>query len=162
MARLYEEFPNINIKYLREIEEYGSDIINSEEYQKQKQCTQHGNTSVYKHCILVTSKCLEMADHNKSLINRRKLCRAALLHDYFKYDWHDYGKQNGLKKLHGIYHPIYAAENAKKEFNISDLEENAIRSHMWPLGFAFPHSKEAWILFWADKNCAFKETYRKI
>lgn len=162
MVDLKKEFPNINPKYLDEIEEYALDIINFEDFIKQKEYIQHGSTSVYEHCILVTCKALEIADQKKFSINRKKLCRAALLHDYFKYDWHIYGKTHSITKLHGFYHPSYAAENAKKDFNIDDLEENAIRSHMWPLGFAFPHSKEAWILTMADKNCALFETYHKI
>ena len=162
MTNLSKEFPNINPKYLEQIEEYGQDIINSEEYQKQKEFMQHGSTSVYAHCIFVASKCMEMADSLNRKVDKKQLCRAALLHDYFKYDWHEYGKENGLHKLHGIYHPTYAAENAINDFGISTKEENAIRSHMWPLGFAFPHSKEAWILFMADKNCALLETCHKI
>ena len=159
MVDLKEEFPEYNSQYLQQIEEYASDIINDERYLMHKKYIQHGSTSIYKHCIMVTCRCLQVAS-KKNDIDKKRLVRASLLHDYFKYDWHIYARENGLHKLHGIYHPTYAAENAIKDFNISKLEENAIRAHMWPLGFAFPKSKEAWILFWADKYCALNETCR--
>lgn len=160
MKSLIDEFPKLESKYLKQIEEYAGDILYSDEYQKNRDYIQHGATSIYEHCIYVTCECLKIAE-NKN-VDKKQLVRAGLLHDYFKYDWHIYGKKNGLHKLHGIYHPSYAAENAKKDFDITKKEENAIRSHMWPLGFDFPHSKEAWILFLADKNCALKETCHKI
>lgn len=158
MINLIEEFPNLNHKYLKQIEEIGFDIINNEEYLKQKEFIQHGNTSIFDHCITVTCKCLQIVEKGKYNVNINKLVRAALLHDYFKYDWHAYAKNNGIHKLHGFYHPGYAAKNASREFNVSKLEENAIKAHMFPLGFAFPRSKEAWILTMADKSCALKET----
>lgn len=158
MKSLIEDYPNLNPKYLKQIEKLASDIINNEEYLKQKDYIQHGNTSIYDHCIIVTCKCLEIVENRKLDVDVKKLVRAALLHDYFKYDWHHYSKKNKLHKLHGYYHPTYASENASKDFGISKLEENAIKSHMFPLGFDFPHSKEAWILTIADKSCALKET----
>ena len=158
MINLTKEFPNLNQKYLKQIEEIGFDIINNEEYLKQKNYIQHGKTSIFEHCITVTCKCLEIVEKGKYSVNTNKLVRAALLHDYFKYDWHIYAKINGIHKLHGFYHPNYAAENASKEFEITELEKNAIKAHMFPLGFTFPRSKEAWILTTADKSCALKET----
>lgn len=149
----------LNKKYIDEINDNASDIILHPEYQKNKEYIQHGKVSIYEHCIMVTIQCLKIADiFNLNFFERRKLIRAALLHDYFKYDWHNYAKENGLNKLHGIYHPGYAAENAKKDFNIDKIEENCIRSHMWPLGFEFPKSKAAWILFMSDKISALSET----
>lgn len=158
MIDLVKQFPKLNPIYLKQVEEYGLDILEHKEYLKNKEYIQHGKVSIYEHCVMVATIALEIANNTKPLVNKEKLCRAALLHDYFKYDWHKYAKENGIHKLHGFYHPRYAAINAKKDFNISKLESDAIKSHMWPLGFDFPNSKEAWILFLADKKCALKET----
>lgn len=163
MTNLINEFPHLNPKYLKELEGYASDILGFEDYLKHKKYLQHGTVSVYEHCISVACKSLEWADKNKHSLDRRQLTRAALLHDYFKYDWHTYAKENKMHKLHGLHHPRIAAEYAENDFKTTKLEDNAIRAHMWPLGSAFPKSLEAWIIFFADKNCAFKEalTMRK-
>ena len=158
MIDLTKQFASLNPRYLHMIEKYGQDILQYDDFLKNKEYFQHGKVSIYNHCIMVTCIALEIAEKSKHLINTKALCRSALLHDYFKYDWHNYAKENGIHKLHGFYHPRIAAENAKKDFNISPLEENIIKSHMWPLGFDFPASKEAWILLLADKKCALKET----
>ncbi len=155
---LENEFPFLNHDYLKELESYASDILNFEDYIKHKNYRQHGCVSVYEHCIFVACKSLQMADLYKLSIDRKQLVRAALLHDYFKYDWHNYARENGVHRLHGVHHPRIAAENANKDFSITTLEDNAIRAHMWPLGSAFPKSTEAWVIFFADKDCAFKET----
>ena len=157
MIDLISEFPNLNPKYLRLIQEYGKDILENEDYQKNKEYIQHGKVSIYEHSIMVTCIALQMAE-NKENVNIQSLCRSGLLHDYFKYDWHIYARKNGLHKLHGFYHPRYAAQNAKKDFNITELEMDIIKSHMWPLGLDFPKHKEAWILLLADKKCALIET----
>lgn len=160
MIDLTNEFPSLNRKYLKEIEDSCFDIINNDNYQKIKKYKQHGEVSVYEHSIMVACRCLEIADRIKKSINRKELIKAALLHDYFCYDWHVDKDKSGGKK-HAYRHPFIAAENAKKEFGLSKKEENAILSHMWPLGKkSFPKSLEAWILFQADKDSAFKETFK--
>ena len=160
MIDLVKEFPNLNRRYLKEIENTCPEILNSEKYLINKKYMQHGDVSIFEHCILVTCRCLELADRSKKKIDRRKLIKAALLHDYFLYDWHVDKDKSGGKK-HSYRHPHIAADNAKRDFGLDDVEENAIRSHMWPLGNSFPKSKEAWILFEADKDSAFKETFKE-
>lgn len=151
-----EEFPDLNRDYLREIQACAEEIISSPSYRMHQEYRQHKDVSVYEHCIRVACKALEMADRSKEGIDRKSLIKAALLHDYFQYDWHE---KDSSHRLHGLHHPKKAASNAKRDFGLTQKEENAIRSHMWPLGSAFPKSKEAWIIFWADKECAFKETF---
>ena len=55
-----------------------------------------------------------------------------------------------------------AAANARREFGISKLEDRIIRSHMWPLTFfAFPRSREGWILTYIDKKVSWRETLKQ-
>lgn len=160
MVDLVKEFPDLNREYLKEIEDTCFEILNNENYQKTKNYMQHGSVSVYEHSIRVAYRCLKLADERKKPISRKSLIKAALLHDYFCNDWHiDKEKSGGTK--HAYRHPSIAADNAKKEFGLTEKEENAIKSHMWPLGReSLPKSKEAWILFEADKDSAFKETFK--
>ena len=84
------------------------------------------------------------------------MIKAALLHDYFLYDWHD----KDHPKLHGFRHATIAAKNAKRDFGLTKKEYKAIRSHMFPVNLRLPTSREALILTLADKYCAARESIR--
>ncbi|MCD8018619.1 MAG: hypothetical protein LUF92_03280 [Clostridiales bacterium] len=59
--------------------------------------------------------------------------------------------------LHGYRHPMIAADNAKQDYGINDIEENIIKRHMFPLTPIPPKYKEARIVCIADKYCAVLE-----
>lgn len=139
------------------LEEYASDILNSENFQKTKKHIQHGNMTVYEHCVNVAKTSLRLQHSLKIRCNERDLIRGALLHDYFLYDWHIKDKDNS-HALHGFYHPGIALNNAKKEYELTQCQEDIIRKHMWPLTVIPPTCKEAWIVTAADKYCSFMET----
>ena len=84
--------------------------------------------------------------------------RAGILHDYVTYDWH---VPDPSHRLHGFRHPGFAVTNSRKITELSALEENMIRRHMWPLTVVPPKYKEAWALTLVDKVLATRETLRK-
>ena len=51
-------------------------------------------------------------------------------------------------------HPNIAYINALNEFKLNEKEENAIKSHMFPLGKELPKYKESWVLTGVDKGVA--------
>ena len=160
MVDLTSEFTDLNPKYLKEIEETCNAILNDERYKQNKKYMQHGDVSVYEHSVRVACRCLEIADNFKAKVDRPKLIKVALLHDYFLYDWHIDKDKSGGKK-HAWRHPFIASVNASKDFGLDPKEKNAILAHMWPLGKkSMPKSREAWILFMADKDSAFRETFK--
>lgn len=123
-----------------------------------KKYIQHGRVTTWQHGLSVARESFLLARrlHLKN-IEERQLVRAAFLHDYFLYDWHEQGDS-----FHGFHHPDIAAENAARDFDISDREENIIRSHMWPLTFRhLPKSREAVIVSVADKIVSLRETLRE-
>ena len=81
-----------------------------------------------------------------------------ILHDYVTYDWH---VPDPSHRLHGFRHPGFAVTNSRKITELSALEENMIRRHMWPLTVVPPKYKEAWALTLVDKVLATRETLRK-
>jgi uncharacterized protein len=118
-----------------------------------KNFIQHGKTSVYEHSLYVAQISFKLSTfwHIK---DKESLIRAALLQDFFLYDWHDEWNLD-----HGFTHPRAAAENAVKYFNISDKEYSLIRTHMWPFTlFHPPIHKEGWIICFADKISSLTET----
>ena len=91
--------------------------------------------------------------------------RAALLHDFFGYDWH--GERfrrylshfSGIRRIthmHGFIHGHIAADRARHMFGLSARECEAIARHMFPLA-AMPRTRIAWIVTLADKAVASKE-----
>lgn len=144
-----------NIDYIELIKYYGSDILKSENMQKEKVFIQHGDVSVYEHSISVALECLKIANNLQIPIDIKSLVRGALLHDYFLYDWHE---KDDSHKWHGFRHAKTALENAKKEYILSEIEENMIICHMFPLNIRIPKYRESIILCIADKFVATKET----
>ena len=101
---------------------------------------QHGNTSCLLHCIAVAYYCYRLAERFKALKgHENELVRGALLHDYFLYDWHIPDEN---RPLHGRYHPSAALKNAEEDFELSDMERDIIKKHMFPLTLTPPAYNE--------------------
>ncbi len=132
-------------------------IAGDERARRMVQYIQHGDKSTYDHCLSVAYTAFLMNRRLHIGADEESLVKAALLHDYFLYDWHTKGDH-----LHGYHHPEIAGENAKKDFDISDKEKMMIETHMWPLTLLhMPRSREAWILTAADKICSTKEVFHR-
>jgi uncharacterized protein len=141
--------------------EYAKDIMESAEFSASKQFIQHGTITVYAHSVNVASLSFSMACTLKKGrlgkdLDLRSLVRAALLHDFFLYDWHTPEK---MWSLHGWTHPVTAARNAGQMFGASEKEYSLIRTHMWPYTlFHPPQHAEGWLICLADKICSAHET----
>lgn len=134
------------------------DILYHDVYMQSHQYIHHSSISCRDHTLFVAYTCYQL---NKRLgLEESSLLKSALLHDLYLYDWHvGHPDSKGPIKLHGLFHPEKAVQNAKKHFSLSPVEENAILSHMWPLTlFTPPKSKVAWVLCFVDKYCAIVET----
>ncbi len=118
---------------------------------------QHGTTSTLLHCIAVAYEANLLAIRfGLSDARRKEVVRAALLHDYYLYDWHD---GEGWHRFHGLRHGRFAAANARADYpDLTPDEENAIRRHMFPLTPIPPTSAVGWVVTLADKKCAAYET----
>ena len=141
------------------IRQYGGDILASPGLQKEKALVQHGDVSVYEHSLFVTERCVAMAKHWPGKVDMRRLVRGALLHDYFLYDWHE---DDDSHRLHGFTHAGRALRNAKRDFDISEIEEDMIGCHMFPLNLRLPKTTEGRILCLVDKMCATYETAQSL
>lgn len=146
---------------MKELEAMLGDLPNDLRVLSMKDYVQHGCVSTYDHSRRVAECSLLLARRLRIRCQERKMVHAAMLHDFYLYDWHCPGKDVGL---HGFTHPKFASINARKHFRVSRHERQIIESHMWPLTlFAIPRSREAWLVCMADKYCSTVETvlYRK-
>ena len=139
----------------KSIYDYGWDILSSEQIKAEKNFMQHGNISVYEHSLNVAYLSLYIARRMNICVNERAIVRGALLHDYFLYDWHVKCAEN---KKHGFSHARRALMNARRDFSLSEVEEDIIRKHMFPLNIAPPKYRESVIVCFADKIVATAET----
>ena len=141
------------------IRKYGSDILESESFQREKDYIQHGTTSTYAHSLCVACMSVWLAvrkRHKRNKVDMKSVVRGTLLHDYFLYDWHE---KNEYHNLHGYTHAKRAMENARRDFSITAKEAEIIYCHMFPLNISrVPHSREARIVCVADKMVAGSET----
>ncbi len=134
-----------------EFEEAISEVIVNEEVRSMTGFNHHSHTNCFKHS-------LHVAYYNYKIckffgLDAKAAARAGMLHDLFLYDWHK--KRVRLNNsLHGFSHPYTALYNAKKNFELSDKEEDIIEKHMFPLTPRFPKYKETVIIILTDKFCS--------
>ena len=127
---------------------YIQDILDNEEVQKLNKHFQHMNTSRLEHSINVAYYTFRICRKFHSM-RTREATRAALLHDFFLYDW-----RTAKLGYHPSVHPRQALLNSKKYFEITEIMEDAIVKHMWPISLNMPHHKEGWVVTMTDKYCA--------
>ena len=139
---------------------HASDILAHPSFKALSRNKQHHNSNTYAHVIHVAVLAIKFARFWHIKVDERALVRAALLHDYYLYDWHD--KEN-RKKKHARRHGKYAADNAERDFGINAKIRSFIENHMWPINFFhFPKGVEGWIIVYADKTATFQELCGKL
>lgn len=130
------------------------DIYDTPEFQSMAGYIQHANINRLQHIMSVAYlSYLNAKERGKDYVSA---ARAAMLHDLFYYDWHVPG--DGTHRLHGYRHPRFALNNAKKLFDLTELEEDIILRHMWPLTIKPPKYAESLIVCLCDKYCANQES----
>lgn len=128
----------------------------TKEAQLMKHFIQHGHISTYDHVLSVTRLSFYLNRRLHLGASDSELVRGAFLHDFFLYDWHN---SQSHERLHGFHHPAVALKNAMQRYHLSPVEQNIIKSHMWPLTlFSIPKCRAALIVCLADKICSSYET----
>ena len=157
LNNLYKRTYNLSLErdeeYFRCVEDY----YFTEEFQSMKPYIQHGSIDRIQHINSVAYMSYRIA--KKLKLDYYKTARGALLHDLFYYDWHD---PDPSHRLHGYFHPGFALNNAralskKNELELTSLEENIIKRHMFPLTVVPPKFKESLLVCLVDKYVATKE-----
>ncbi len=136
----------------KEFNEIIKDIITNEEFNKLQDQVHHSTTR-YNHSLRVAFEVYSKLKDNS--LNYVDATRAALLHDFFFDDDLTSSQNDRLNN-----HPLKALENAKKHFELNELQENIILSHMYPLSYSVPKYKESWVVSLMDKKITFEEFKR--
>ena len=140
----------------QELEAIYQSFLNNEKIQKMKEVSMHRGSNCYIHSFKVAKLAIKRALRHKRG-DLYIILVGSILHDYYLYDWRI--DRDKMKK-HLSSHPYIAAENALKDFGISEEIQKVIKSHMWPVNFTdFPKTKEARIISNADKAIYLKEIF---
>ena len=139
------------------VKKFGSDVLESPDFLREKEFWQHGRTTTYDHSVGVAQTAVWVAKTLNLRVDYDSLVRGCLLHDYYLYDWH---KSDKTHRLHGFRHGKTAKNNAERDFGLNFIEENMIRSHMFPLVLTLPKYKESLLVGLADKLCTISEMIR--
>lgn len=148
-------------------QEMTEDIITHPLFVQLQNCPHHGGeNSLYIHSVDTARCAYRLARRFGMSEDRvRAVTRAALLHDFFGYDWqserhrrfmHRYSGWKRLRHMHAFIHGAHAARRADRLFGLDERQRAAITSHMFPLA-PWPKNSEAWVLTLADKLVASKE-----
>lgn len=135
---------------IRDFYDCVKDLINTEEVQRMRSIHHHPGISCYHHSVFVAYVTFRLA--RKWGMDYVSVTQAALLHDLYLYDPKDRSQYYGNQIFA---HPEAALRNAWVLCgSLSPQQEDAIRTHMWPLAKQMPHCKEAALVNFADKFCA--------
>lgn len=117
-------------------------LLDGSNFEETKKITHHGITR-YEHSMRVAYFSYKITKFFK--LDYKETTEAALLHDFFLDEVND---KNQVAKLRQ--HPKYALENAKKYFELSEKQEDIIKTHMFPVTFTPPKYLESWIVDLVD------------
>lgn len=133
-------------------------IINNKEFDKMNYIRHH-NTTRMDHSLKVSYYSYKIAKSLK--LDYEEVARGGLLHDFYLGRVADEEKVKDKVKLYTISHPVEAVKNSKLHFEVSEKEEDIIRSHMFPVDFKVPKYAESWIVSLVDKGVSTFEFAKK-
>lgn len=126
-------------------------ILENEEFRKLDDIRHHGITRL-NHCMRVAYYSYLITKFLR--LNYVEVTEAALLHDFFT---DELESKNMIVSL--IRHPYIALDNSKKYFNLSIMQEDIIKTHMFPVSLVPPKYIESWIVDIIDDICAIYERF---
>lgn len=135
-------------KYIIEYCKILEDLLNHPKVKEMKKYPHHRNIDTHFHSVYVSYNVFKIS--KKLNLDFKEITRAALLHDFYLYDWHI----TKHEEKHAWYHPKQAVKNTQKYIgNLSEMQKEMILYHMWPLAKT-PRSIGGFILTFCDKHCA--------
>lgn len=121
------------------------DIVDNEKFNKLSTELHHG-LSRYDHSMRV-AKWTYKIGKKCNIKKLNETTRAALLHDFYTNE--ELKGNSGLKNLK--VHPNQALENSMKYFELDQVQQDIIKSHMFPCTLTVPKYKESWLVSGVDK-----------
>lgn len=128
------------------------ELLDSDAVQRLKLYVHHKSVSRFEHSLYVSYRSYRLA--KRLGWDSTAAARGGLLHDLFFYDWRDKEPDRGW---HVTVHPKQALQEAQARFCLSEVEQDIIVKHMWPLSPWMPKYRESYAVMLMDKYCALME-----
>lgn len=123
-------------------------------YIKQMANIRHHGISRLEHSLKVSYKSYQIA--KKLNLDYTSVAISGLIHDFYL----EGNERNYLKKFKDTFiHPRKVLNTAKTYFELNELEENIILSHMFPIYPHIPKYKESILVNLVDKVIGAKELF---
>ena len=135
-----------------------TDIIHGSNLGSMAGYPQHGNTCRLLHSVAVAYYSCRLATFLGGSFHMYDMARGALFHDYFFYDAQD---GDPAHKKHWSRHPDIAWQNASMELDLTCIETDIIRTHMFPLTPRPPRYREGAVVTLVDKWCSVYEFFKR-
>ncbi len=131
-------------------------ILENNEFNKLKNIEHHG-ISRYNHSLRVSYYSYKIS--KKMGLDYVGVARGGLLHDFFLSNEDRKMKERFLSTFT---HPKKALKKSLENFDLSDKEQDMIKTHMFPINYRLPKYSESWIVSLVDKYVAFIELGKKV
>lgn len=129
-----------------------SDILEHDEFDKMGNIVHHGMDRK-NHSLRVSYYSYKLSKFLR--LDYESTARAGLLHDFFLQDNKTSNTKEKITTL--VKHPKYALDNAKEYFELNDIEQDIIESHMFPIAIKLPKYMESWVVNLVDDVVAIAE-----
>ncbi len=140
-------------KYIKEYYEIYNEFYKVNKYREMKSIIHHGNNRL-DHISRVSKMSFFVS--KKLHLDYISCTRGAMMHDFFVKE--DVNKKEYNKYLKN--HPLIAYNNSIDYFNVNDVEENVIKTHMFPLTHVVPYYPESKVVCLCDKIVSIYEFFR--
>ncbi len=144
----------MSIKNKEEFNSLIEDIKSNNKFNKLTKELHHGITR-YDHSMRVAKWTYNICS-KFNIKNKNEITRAALLHDF--YVDKDLASEHSYEKLGE--HPDVALQNSLKYFELDEVQQDIIKSHMFPCTNVIPKYKESWLVSAVDKTVSTYEMLR--
>ena len=139
----------------KEYKKIVKNILRNNEFKKMYNIEHHG-ISRWEHLVKISYHSYVIA--KKLNMDYKSVARGALLHDFYL-DGDERSKKR--KFLDTFSHPKKALNTSLKHFDINEMEQNIIVSHMFPIYFVLPRFKESILVDLVDKCIGSVEIIRE-
>ena len=141
----------------RKVRQLGEEVIGSERFRAAREIPHHRGVSVAEHSLNVAKESCRIAEwleRRGVSVSAEDVVRGSLLHDIGMTETPVF-RSPSWKKAYS--HPDRGAELAREEYRANEVQEDAVRRHMWPICVVPPKHREGWIVLAADKISSAKE-----
>jgi uncharacterized protein len=115
----------------------------------------HHNTNRLNHMNKVSYYSYKIAKYLR--LDYEDVAVGGLLHDFYTEQISECDNIKDKVLLYSTKHPLEAVNRANSLFNLTEKEQDIIKTHMFPVDYRIPRYAESWIVSLVDKALSISE-----